>query len=54
VEDGQLVTTEGIYAADDPLCCPSTLRHRFYRWDGAALVVESEADEAQATPQPAN
>ncbi|MEX1252747.1 MAG: hypothetical protein WEE64_00250 [Dehalococcoidia bacterium] len=47
VEDGKLLTTEGIYGADDPLCCPSTLRHRQYRWDGTALVIESEADEAQ-------
>ncbi len=54
VEDGQLVTTEGVYGPDDPLCCPSQLRHRFYRWDGTALVVDSESEQAQTTPQPAN
>jgi hypothetical protein len=47
VENGQLVTTEGIYATDDPLCCPSTLRHRFYRWDGAALVADRDEVEDQ-------
>ena len=42
VEDGQLVTTEGIYGPVDPLCCPSQVLTTTYRWDGSALVVELE------------
>jgi hypothetical protein len=42
VEDGQLVTTEGVYGPDDPFCCPSQVLTTTYRWDGSALVVELE------------
>jgi hypothetical protein len=51
VENGQLVTTQGIYGPDDALCCPSTIRHTSYMWDGTALVVEDQVDEAQGTPK---
>jgi hypothetical protein len=51
VENGQLVTTEGIYADGDALCCPSTIRHTSYTWDGTALVVDDRVDEAQGTPK---
>ncbi len=39
---GQLVTTEGVFGPDDPLCCPSQLRQRYYRWDGQELVIDRE------------
>jgi hypothetical protein len=52
VENGQLLTTEPVYGPGDPLCCPSQLRHRSYRWDGSALIMDSEAVEALATPTP--
>lgn len=39
---GQLVTTEEVFGPDDPLCCPSQLRQRYYRWDGQELVIERE------------
>jgi hypothetical protein len=51
VEDGHLVTTEGIFAEGDPMCCPSTIRHKTYAWNGTALVVESQADEAQGAQE---
>ena len=41
VEEGQLVTTEGIFGPNDALCCPSILT-TWYGWDGSALVVERE------------
>ena len=42
VEEGQLVTTEGEYGPNDPLCCPTQLLTKWYGWDGSALVVERE------------
>lgn len=45
VEDGQLVTTEGVFAPGDPINFPSQLLHRYYRWDGSALAVEREEQE---------
>ena len=42
VEEGQLVTTEGVYGPNDPLCCPTRLLTKWYGWDGSALVVERE------------
>jgi hypothetical protein len=45
VQDGMLVTTEGSFAPNDPLCCPSELVKTFYRWDGESLVVDHEERE---------
>ena len=45
IQDGQLVTTEGIFAPGDPINFPSELLHRYYRWDGAALVIDREEQE---------
>ncbi len=45
IADGQLVTTEGIFAPGDPINFPSQLLHRYYRWDGTALVVDREEQE---------
>ena len=42
VEEGQLVTTEGVYGPNDALCCPSQILTTWYGWDGSALVVERE------------
>lgn len=42
VEEGQLVTTEGIYGPNDPLGDPSGRLRLYYGWDGSALVVERE------------
>jgi predicted small secreted protein len=46
IEEGQLVTTEGVYSPGDPLSFPSQLLHRYYTWDGNALVVEREEQES--------
>lgn len=42
IENGQLVTTEGVLAPDDRFGFPSQLLRRYYTWDGEALVVERE------------
>jgi hypothetical protein len=42
---GKLVETVGIYAAEDPLCCPGQLRLTSFRWDGSALQVAGETKE---------
>ncbi len=44
-ENGQLKTTEGVYAPDDPFGFPSQLLHRYYSWDGSALVIDREEQE---------
>ena len=51
VENGQLVTTEGLFAEGDALCCPSTIRHTSYAWNGTALEVADQVDEVQGTPK---
>jgi hypothetical protein len=45
IEDGVLVETQPVYGPEDPLCCPSQLRHTYYRWDGEELVVDHEETE---------
>ena len=45
IEGGQLMTTEGVLAPGDPINFPSQLLHRYYRWDGTALVVDREEQE---------
>ena len=35
---GLVVAIEGVWAADDPECCPSQLRETSYQWDGARFV----------------
>ena len=45
IESGQLMTTEGVLAPGDPINFPSQLLHRYYRWDGTALVVDREEQE---------
>ena len=45
IEGGQLKTTEGAYAPGDPFGFPSQLVHRYYKWDGSALVIEREEQE---------
>ncbi len=42
IENGQLVTAEGVFAPGDPFGFPSEVLRRYYTWDGAALVVERE------------
>ena len=37
-----VVTSEGIWADDDPQCCPSELLERSYQWDGARFEVITE------------
>lgn len=39
---GALTETAGVYANEDPLCCPSQLRFTTFRWDGAMLQVGGE------------
>lgn len=46
IEDGQLVTTEGIFAPGDPINFPSQLLHRYYTWDGTNLVLDREEQES--------
>jgi hypothetical protein len=52
VEDGVLVETQPVYAPEDPLCCPSQLRHTYYRWDGSELVVDHEETEKAPSAKP--
>ncbi|MCH8026261.1 MAG: hypothetical protein IH866_05650 [Chloroflexi bacterium] len=42
IENGQLVTAEGVFAPGDPFGVPSQVLNRYYAWDGEALVVERE------------
>ncbi|MCH8064789.1 MAG: hypothetical protein IIC90_03045 [Chloroflexi bacterium] len=42
IENGQLVTTEGVLAPGDPFGVPSQVLNRYYAWNGEALVVERE------------
>jgi len=42
---GALTETVGLYANEDPLCCPSQLRLTTFRWDGSALQVDGEQKE---------
>ena len=44
IEDRQLKTTEGIRAPGD-IGVPSQLLHRYYIWDGNALVIDREERE---------
>ncbi len=44
IENGQLKTTEGVRAPGD-IGVPSQLLHRYYIWDGSALVIEREEQE---------
>jgi len=52
VEDGILVETQPVYAPEDPLCCPSELRHTYYRWEGEELVVDHEETETVPSAKP--
>ena len=52
VEDGVLAETQPVYAPEDPLCCPSQLRHTYYRWDGRELVVDHEITEKVPSAKP--
>jgi len=52
VEDGVLTETQPVYAPEDPLCCPSELRHTFYRWDGSELVVDHQTTEKAPSAKP--
>lgn len=46
--DDLIVAIEGVWAADDPQCCPSELRETSYQWDGARFVAITE----QVVPNP--
>jgi len=52
VEGGALVDTQPVYAPEDPLCCPSELRHTYDRWDGSELVVDHQATEKAPSAKP--
>jgi hypothetical protein len=52
VQDGVLVDTQPVYAPEDPLCCPSQLKHTFYRWDGEELIVDREETETVPSAKP--
>ena len=42
VEEGQLVTTEGVYGPSDALCCPSQILTKWYAWDGDELAIDRQ------------
>ncbi len=42
VEEGQLVTTEGVFGPNDALCCPTQLLTTWYGWDGSSLVIDRQ------------
>jgi hypothetical protein len=52
VQGGALVDTQPVYGPEDPLCCPSELRHTYYRWDGSELVVDHEDTEKTPSAKP--
>jgi len=54
VEDGTLVLVDPVYGPDDPNCCPSELRNRYYEWDGSelALIHEETIDNPDVVPKP--
>ncbi len=52
VEEGMLLETQPVYGPEDPLCCPSQLRHTYYRWDGDELVVDHEETETVPSAKP--
>jgi hypothetical protein len=52
VQGGALVDTQPVYGPEDPLCCPSELRHTYYRWDGGKLVVDHETTETVPSAKP--
>lgn len=52
VEEGMLLETQPVYGPEDPLCCPSQLRHTYYRWDGDELVVDHEVTETVPSAKP--
>jgi hypothetical protein len=41
VQDGKLIMTQPVPGPDDPLCCPSYLKHTTYAWNGLAMALES-------------
>lgn len=40
VKDGKVVMTQPVPGPDDPLCCPSFLKHTTYGWNGYAMAIE--------------
>ena len=44
IEGGQLKTTEGVFTPGD-IGVPSQVLHRYYIWDGSALVIDREEQE---------
>ena len=46
VKGAALVESEGVYAAGDPDCCPSSAKRTYYVWKGDGLVVS----RIEATP----
>ena len=42
VEEGQLVTTEGVFGPNDALCCPSQILTTWYAWDGSELAIDRQ------------
>lgn len=42
VPDGVLTETTGVFANEDPLCCPSQLKQTTFKWDGTRLAVATE------------
>jgi hypothetical protein len=46
-DSGALREATGVYAAEDPLCCPSELRLTTFHWDGTTLQVAGERKVAQ-------
>lgn len=42
VEGADVIAEEPVYAAGDPLCCPSELQRTTYRWDGSALALAGQ------------
>jgi len=42
VADGVLTETTGVFANEDPLCCPSQLKQTTFKWDGSKMDVASE------------
>jgi hypothetical protein len=48
IENGKLVTTEPVFEANDPLCCPSKLLRKTYGWNGTDMT-QTDSETVPAT-----
>ncbi|MHB0914721.1 MAG: hypothetical protein ACYC5A_05155 [Thermoleophilia bacterium] len=52
VDGPRLVESEGVYAAEDDACCPSSFKRTYYVWKDGGLVVSSVVAQPAGAPAP--